>query len=111
MSEDTRCGKNCCFVKSGFCEDDTGCPNYTETIWEDISNGKIKTVRDCAPKRTMIEQQRLINSMTGLQNAFETLSNRLNSVENSLSHIINESKIFFAEIEEGRIKAIPYNEE
>ena len=106
--DDTRCGDDCCFVKSGFCNKDCECPNYTETIWEEASSGKTKIVKDCAPKRTMIEQQRMVNSFNAITASNQVLRDKIDKLEGLLLQIINQSRIFFAEIEEGSIKAIPY---
>lgn len=108
--EDTRCGDECCFVKSGFCNKDTECPNYTETVWEEASSGKMKTVKDCAPKRTMIEQQRMTNSFNAVTASNQVLRDKIDRLEGLLLQIIQESKIFFAEIEEGKVQAIEYQE-
>lgn len=108
--EDTRCGEDCCFVKSGFCNKDSECPNYTETIWEEASSGKTKIVKDCAPKRTMIEQQNMTNSFNAVTASNQVLRDKIDRLEGLLLQIIQESKIFFAEIEEGNIKALEYQE-
>lgn len=106
--EGTSCGEDCCFVKSGFCDSEKGCPNYTESFWEETSTGKMKTVRDCAPKRTMLEQQRLVNSYTMMTGSMNELRDKIDNLEKILLQIINESKIFIAEIEEGNITPIEY---
>src|SRR5690554_2741466 len=109
--ENTSCGENCCFVQSGFCNSEKDCPNYTETIWEEASTGKIKTVKDCSPKRTMIEQQRLINSFTGVTASVQVLRDKIDKLESLLLQIINESKIFIAEIDQKKIEAIMFDKE
>jgi len=98
--EDTNCGENCAFFKSGFCLNEKECPNYTETIWEEAATGKTKVVKDCAPKRTMMEQQRAINSITAMHGAFQKLKEKVESLETMLFQIINASKKFLQEQEE-----------
>jgi hypothetical protein len=98
--EDTRCGENCCFVKSGFCDSDTGCPNYTETLWEESSSGKLKTVKDCSPKRTMIEQQRMINSFSATQGSVQVLRDKVDNLETLLVNLVNQTKQVFIELQE-----------
>lgn len=109
--EDTRCGENCCFVKSGFCDSDIGCPNFTETLWEEGSSGKIKTVRDCSPKRTMIEQQRMINSFAGTQASVQVLRDKIDRLEMLLVNLVNQTKEVFIELKDGSgIKKISQRE-
>lgn len=97
--EDTRCGENCCFVKSGFCEKDTGCPNYTETLWEEGNSGNVKTVRDCSPKRMLIEQQRMINNFSATQGSVQVLRDKVENLEMILVNLANQTKQVFVEMQ------------
>lgn len=98
--EDTACGEDCCFVKSGFCNNETECPNFTETIWQEGNSGKIKNVKDCSPKRTVIEQQRIINCVVACQGSVQVLRDKIENLETLLLNLINQSRSAFCEIEE-----------
>jgi len=76
--ENTSCGQNCCFVKCGICPDEKGCPNYQESWW--IADGKDQPVliKDCAPKRIMIQQQFMQIRMEAMQKALEESRNEYN---------------------------------
>lgn len=104
--ENTSCGEKCCFVKTGFCDNETECPNYIETIWEDKKNGKMVTVKDCSPRRTMLEQQRIGNYIMSVSNQVSTLKSQVNSLEESFNHIVRQTQEFILEVQNTNKKQI-----
>ena len=95
--ENTNCGEDCCFVKQGFCKTDKECPFYCESIWQTEGGTKIKTVKDCYPKRASTETNNLHYRMTVLQSMQEDLRNRLDRIELSLSALISQSQEYLRE--------------
>ena len=51
------------------------CPNFIQTAWTSQETGVSKLVRDCAPIRTMLMIQELVNRTLGLQQAQEQQRN------------------------------------
>jgi hypothetical protein len=51
--------ENCPFVKMGFCADVRDCPNYCESWWTQGGETTPKLLKDCSPKRLLIQQQYL----------------------------------------------------
>lgn len=100
--DNTNCGTECAFVKSGFCQKDNECPFYTESIWE--SKGERKVVKDCSPKRTMFEQQRMINHFTGVQSSVQVLRDKIDTLEKALLFLISRSKELMDELEKENLK-------
>lgn len=62
MVKDTAC-ENCPFKEMGYKE----CPNYIETIWNEIDNPEPRIVRDCAPRRSLLLLQELLNKSFAVQ--------------------------------------------
>lgn len=57
--ESTSCGQNCPFVKNGSCKSETECPNYVESWWMEGQETTPKLLKDCSPKRLLLQQQYL----------------------------------------------------
>jgi hypothetical protein len=90
--EDTNCGDECAFVKAGFCNKDKECPFYCESIWQVRRGTEIKTVKDCHPKKSMMETNNLHYRMGVLQEIQEDLRNRLDRIELTLNTLIEQSQ-------------------
>ncbi len=78
--KDTSCGENCPFVKCGVCETEKGCPNYCETWW--IPGGEEQPVmlKDCSPKRMMMQQQVLQAKLENVQKSLEIARDEYNAL-------------------------------
>ena len=70
------------------------CPNFIQTCWTSDS-GEVKPVKDCAPVRTMLMVQQLMNQTLGLQQAQEQQRNEshiiINVLKKALSHRIQDT--------------------
>lgn len=96
--ENTNCGKDCTFVKVGLCESDCDCPNYVETLWECGERAEIKTVKDCSPKRQLLESQKYIHRHLEIEAKIKRLTEKVESLESLLIQLINESRKFLGEV-------------
>lgn len=92
--EDTACGEECCFVKQGFCKTDRECPFFCESTWQTEKGERIGSIKDCYPKRAMMENNNFHYRITVLQSLQEDVRNRLERIELALSHLINQSSEF-----------------
>lgn len=92
--ENTCCGDNCSFVKSGFCSTDRECPFYCESIWQSNQGKEVKVVKDCYPKRATMESNNIHNRMLVLQECQEDLRNRLDRLEILLNTLIQQSQTY-----------------
>lgn len=88
----TACGKECPFVKTGFCQSDKECPNYIESWWVDGKTQEPKLLKDCAPKRMILQQQYLQIRLEGVQAALEQSRNEYNQLSGYFKSIIEISK-------------------
>lgn len=95
--ENTNCGVECCFVKSGFCNSDRECPFFCESIWQTNDGKEIKTVKDCYPKRQTMEQNNLTHRFMILQSLQEDLRNRMDRLELLLNTLIQQSETYLIE--------------
>jgi hypothetical protein len=95
--ENTNCGEDCCFVKSGFCKTDRECPFYCESIWQVRGGTEIKTVKDCHPKRATMENNNLHYKMGCLQEIQVDLRNRLDRIELVLNALTEQSQFLLRE--------------
>ena len=91
--EDTSCGDNCPFVKNGSCKDCSGCPNYIESWWTQQGATHPKLVKDCSPKRIMLQQQYLQLRVEQLTAEIQEARTQYLQVAHHLSEIIKLSKI------------------
>lgn len=102
--DDTCCGDECIFLKNGMCKKVELCPNYTESIWQETQSGKVRVVKDCAPKRTMLCQQQTLNSFDGVTASVQVLRDKVTILEDLLLTVINQSKQYLGEIEDQKQK-------
>lgn len=109
--EDTACGIECAFVKSGFCESDRGCPFYCESIWQNQDGSQVKVVKDCSPKRSTFEVNNLHLRMKVLQSHQEDLRNRFDTLQSQLSLLIELSKEYINQQEAERQNCMISNQQ
>lgn len=95
--ENTSCGCECSFVKSGFCKTDKECPFYIETLWQKDGEPTPKIVKDCSPKKMMIEQNALLHRCLCMQSVVEDVRNRMDRIEGLLINLTSHSKEFLIE--------------
>lgn len=95
--ECTACGENCPFVKSKLCSSEKECPNYVESWWQENGQGQPKIIRDCAPKRVLIQQQIEVNRMFAIQQSIEQMRNSLDALNSILTQLMNQSKNYILE--------------
>lgn len=97
LMEDTQCGDKCAFVKAGICKDCEGCPNYVESWWTTQGSTTPKLIKDCAPRRLMIQQQYLqlrVEQLTADSNAARA---EYTQVSNYLGEMLKISKTMEAQ--------------
>lgn len=94
----TACGDKCPYVQQGFCKTDSECPHYVESWWHEQLTGKQKLVKDCAPKRLMLDSQLVFNRTISLQASIDKLEHRLARLESLLEMLIAQSKQVMAEL-------------
>lgn len=87
--KDTRCGSNCCFVKSGFCKNDHECPYFIQNYWANENNESPELISDCFPKRFMLEQNTMTNRCLNLTATTQDLRNELDSLKNLVNDLVN----------------------
>lgn len=92
--ENTNCGENCSFVKSGFCKCDRECPFYIETWWQNDQSPQPKLVKDCSPKKMTLEQNALLHRFLCMQGVVEDVRNRMDRIEAMLINLTSQSKEF-----------------
>jgi hypothetical protein len=95
--DNSNCGEDCAFVKSGFCKCDKECPFYIETWWQIAENPQPKLVKDCFPKKLTIEQNNLLHRHICLQGVVEDVRNRMDRIEQMLINLTSQSKEFIME--------------
>jgi len=89
--ENTNCGSNCPYVKSGLCKTDCECPNFIESAWQN-KDGEIKFFKDCIPKRLMIQQNNHHQRIEGLQSALEQQRNAYSQLSSVLNDLLYQIK-------------------
>ena len=95
--ENSNCGCDCAFVKSGFCNTDRECPFYLESWWQKADEPNPKLVKDCFPKKLAVEQNQLLHRMLCAQGVVEDVRNRMDRLEQMLAQLISQSKEFILE--------------
>jgi hypothetical protein len=55
------------------------CPNFIQSGWKSEEGAEVKTIKDCAPKRTFLMIQGLHNRLTGVEKSQEEQMNRVQS--------------------------------
>lgn len=107
--ENSNCGCECSFVKSGFCKTDKECPFYVETWWQNKDSPSPKLVKDCFPKKFALEQNHLLHRQLALQGCIEDVRNRLDRVESLLLELFNQTKDFMKEKNAEKLLSPPLN--
>ncbi len=100
--ESTACGKECPFVKQGFCSTDSECPNFIETWWQKGQETQPVKLRDCSPKRMVLQQQVMQAKFECVQQALEQSRNQYAELTNYLKNLIETSKQILSQ------KDLPY---
>lgn len=95
--ESTSCGQNCAFVKCGFCNSEKECPNYIESWWVEGENGQPKMLKDCAPKRMLLQQQMLQSRVENMQVELCNQKARAESLAEALMQVIQACKLIVSE--------------
>jgi len=97
--DNTNCGAECPFVKTGFCNSDRECPNYSESCWIEGKTGEQKMIKDCIPKRLMIQNNHQQMRLEGLQqaveqqrNAFMQLGENFVAVMGQVQELVNKQE-------------------
>lgn len=85
--KNTNCENNCAFVKAGFCETDTQCPNYVQSLWQEQGNPTPVIVSDCFPKKFALEQNLLLHRFLAMQSVLEQNRNELNDLKTLVSQL------------------------
>lgn len=101
--ENSNCGENCAFVKSGFCKCDKECPFYVETWWQLEGKPDPKLIKDCFPKKFTLEQNHLLHRQLALQSVVEDVRNRMDRIEAMLVNLTSQSKEFLMEKSQKRL--------
>lgn len=97
--EDTSCKEKCPWVKSGFCQHVEECPNHVESWWTEGATGQQKLVRDCVPKRLMIQMAMLQSRFEGVQAATEQVRNETTAMNGHFASLVDASNKFIEEQE------------
>ena len=103
--DNSNCGCECSFVKSGFCKTDKECPFYVETWWSKTGEPNPKLVKDCFPKKFALEQNGLLHRQLCLQGCIEDVRNRMDRIEVMLAQLISQSKEFILEKNAERLQS------
>lgn len=90
--ENTACGCNCPFVKTGFCSTDKECPNYIETWWMPEEGAQPVKLNDCSPKRLILQQQLMQARFDLTTQALVQSRNEYNQLCQYLKSLIEMSK-------------------
>jgi hypothetical protein len=90
--ENTACGCECPFVKQGFCASDKECPNYVESWFVERNSSEQRLIKDCSPKRMLLQQQVLQVRFEGVQQALEQARNEYINLGQYLRKLIEASK-------------------
>ena len=77
--QNTNCAEDCPFVKTGFCKTDKECPHYMESWWKEGNSETPILIKDCAPKRNILQNQYLQSRVEQLVETvhMQHLSNKL----------------------------------
>lgn len=102
--DNTSCEEKCPWVKSGFCSKVEECPNHVESWWTEGQTGQQKLVRDCVPKRLMIQMATLQSRFEGVQAASEQARNETLAMNAHFQELIQISNQSVAEQERNAIE-------
>lgn len=86
--ENTCCGENCAYVKSGFCKTDKECPYFVQTLWQKQDDPTPKIVSDCFPKKFALEQNQLLHRFLCMQSVQEELRHKIGNLEHLVKQLI-----------------------
>lgn len=107
--ENSNCGCECSFVKSGFCKTDKECPFYVETWWQKEGVPDPKLIKDCFPKKFALEQNHLLHRQLCMQSVMEGVRNRMDRIETMLTMLISQSKEFLNQKNEPALRCSDIN--
>jgi len=96
----TSCGKECPFVKQGFCKEENECPNFVESWWSNPVDEQPVKITDCSPKRMLLQQQYMQSRLEGVQRALEESRNKYDELCCYLKSLIEMSKIVISQASE-----------
>ena len=102
--DNTSCEEKCPWVKSGFCNKVEECPNHVESWWTEGLTGQQKLVRDCVPKRLMIQMMHLQSRFEGVQAAAEEARNVSTDINAHFQELVRLSQMSIAEQEKNAIE-------
>lgn len=85
--EDTACGCDCPLVKSGICKSDRECPNFIESWWKEGEQGHQKLIKDCAPRRVMLQQANTQHALIGVQASVCELREKISCLINIFANL------------------------
>ena len=63
-----------------------------ESWWQENGQGQPKIIKDCAPRRLLLQQQTDVNRIFALQQAVEEMRNKFLILESSLSQLVAQSR-------------------
>jgi hypothetical protein len=95
--ESTACGDECPFVKNKTCSTCKECPNYLESWWTQQGDTNPKLIKDCAPKRMLLQQQYMQLRLEQLQAAVDTQRNENQILNANLKAMVDLSKSILLE--------------
>ena len=98
--ESTSCGKECPFVKQGFCQNHKECPNHIETWWIPGEGKNPVKLEDCAPKRLVLQQQVLQARLDLTTQALVQQRNEYNQLSGYLKTLVEMGKVVIQKKEE-----------
>ena len=84
-------------MKSGLCDTEKECPNYCETWWQEGQTGQPKLVKDCVPKRLMIQLARLERKFENVQVANNDMQRQATELTGHFKRLIQISNDHFDE--------------
>lgn len=90
--DDTSCKDNCPFMKMGACSTEKECPNYVESWWQPTKEGAPKIVKDCVPKRLMLQLMSLQTRLEGVQAASEQNRNECHRMSGLFQALLDISQ-------------------
>lgn len=95
--ENTACGEDCPFVKQGFCSSDNECPHFVKSCWQDSDTKELVIVKDCSPKRVLLQQNILFNQVFALQQSLTEARNEYQKLSSVLLDLVEKSKLVILE--------------
>jgi hypothetical protein len=90
--DDTACGCDCPLVKVGVCQSDRQCPNFIEVWWKEGEQGQQKLVKDCAPRRVLLQQSDFAHRLIGVEAATCQLRDKIDLLCSILSDLTVRSQ-------------------